>query len=282
VVANPANTNCLIAASNAPDLPKSAFSALTRLDANRTQAQVALKLQAATGKTGLNPRQVIRKVILWGNHSKTMVPDISHAEVAAEGGKFKPLAAVINDEKWETEVFTPTVQDRGTRVIEMRGQGSALSAAQASADHMRTWFAGTAPVGCCVHVPRAGAWTLLEGCIAVSLMDIYLRCFQNDWTSMAVWSDGSYGAPKDVFFSFPVTCSNGNWSVVCHTIYFGTQLQVDLRFLLFEFHAIGTQPASERQGSSRLVRHGKGAGGRARRCKGVFALAIGPRPLCLS
>jgi len=173
VVANPANTNCLIAASNAPDLPRSAFSALTRLDANRARAQVANKL-------GVNLKY-INNVLIWGNHSKSMVPDLSHGTLTTADGKQTPLPAAIGDEKWISDVFVPTVQNRGTAVIEARGLSSALSAAQAVSDHTRDWILGTKP---------------------------------GQWTSMAVWSDGSYGAPKDVIFSFPVTCAKGEFQLV--------------------------------------------------------------------
>jgi len=117
----------------------------------------------------------VEKCIIWGNHSSTQFPDAFHAVVDG-----KPLLEVIKDETWLKETFIPTVQKRGAAVIAARKLSSAMSAAKAASDHMKDWFQGTA----------------------------------DNWVSMGVVSDGSYGTPKDVMFSFPCTCKDGNWSIV--------------------------------------------------------------------
>ena len=131
VVGNPANTNALIAASNAPDVPKDRFTAMTRLDHNRAIAQLAKKL----GK----PVSAIRNIAIWGNHSATQYPDIFHATVDG-----KNIAEVINDEAWLAEQFIPRVAKRGAEIIDVRGASSAASAASAAIDHIHTWVNGTA------------------------------------------------------------------------------------------------------------------------------------------
>jgi malate dehydrogenase len=136
VVGNPANTNALIAASNAPDVPKSRFTAMTRLDHNRAIAQVARKTGAAVTE--------ISNLTIWGNHSATQYPDLFNAKV---GGK--NAAEVINDQAWLENDFIPTVAKRGAAIIEARGLSSAASAASAALNHVHTWFNGTA----------AGDWT---------------------------------------------------------------------------------------------------------------------------
>ena len=128
VTGNPANTNALIAMSNAPDIPKERFSALTRLDHNRAISQLAKKTGAAVTD--------IKKITIWGNHSATQYPDIFHAEV---GGK--NAAEVVNDQPWIENDFIPTVAKRGAAIIEARGFSSAASAAL---DHVHTWVNGTA------------------------------------------------------------------------------------------------------------------------------------------
>lgn len=129
VVGNPANTNCLIARSNAPDLDPSQFTAMTRLDHNRALSQLA-------EKTGSHTTD-IRRMIIWGNHSATQYPDIAHATV---NGK---AATDLVDESWYRDTFIPKVQKRGAEVIEARGASSAASAASAAIDHVRTWVKGT-------------------------------------------------------------------------------------------------------------------------------------------
>jgi malate dehydrogenase len=168
VTGNPANTNALIAMSNAPDIPQERFSALTRLDHNRAISQLA----ARTGSKVAD----IKKLTIWGNHSATQYPDIFHAEI---GGR--NAAEVVDDQAWIADTFIPTVAQRGAAIIEARGASSAASAASATIDAARTWLTGT-PEG--------------------------------DWASMAVRSDGSYGIPEGLIYSFPVTTSNGEWEIV--------------------------------------------------------------------
>ena len=131
VVGNPANTNALIARSNAPDVPADRFTAMTRLDHNRAVTQLAKKLDASV--------EDVKKLTIWGNHSATQYPDIFHAEVAGRNA-----AEAVNDEKWLAEEFIPTVAKRGAAIIEARGASSAASAANAAIDHVHTWVNGTA------------------------------------------------------------------------------------------------------------------------------------------
>jgi malate dehydrogenase len=168
VTGNPANTNALIAMTNAPDIPQARFSALTRLDHNRAISQLAQKTGAAVTD--------IKKMTIWGNHSATQYPDLFHAEV---GGRI--AAEVVDDQDWIENTFIPTVAKRGAAIIDARGSSSAASAASATIDAARDWLHGS-----------------LEG----------------DWVSMAVRSDGSYGVPEGLISSFPVTTSNGDWSIV--------------------------------------------------------------------
>ena len=129
VVGNPANTNCLIAQKNAPDIDPRRFSAMTRLDHNRAVTQLAEKTQAHT--TDVNG------VIIWGNHSATQYPDINHAAVNGSS------ASTLVDHNWIEKTFIPTVQQRGAAVIASRGLSSAASAANAAIDHVRDWLQGT-------------------------------------------------------------------------------------------------------------------------------------------
>ncbi|MDP9198903.1 MAG: malate dehydrogenase [Pseudomonadota bacterium] len=167
VVGNPANTNALIAASNAPGLERRNFTAMMRLDHNRALGMLALK-------TGSHVT-AIRRMIVWGNHSATQHPDISHCTV---GGK--PAKSLV-DATWYRDEFIPAIQQRGAAVIKARGSSSAASAASAAIDHMRDWALGT-PEG--------------------------------DWVSMAVPADGSYGIAEGVMYSYPVTCKDGRCTVV--------------------------------------------------------------------
>jgi malate dehydrogenase len=167
VTGNPANTNALIAATNAPDIGKDRFQALTRLDHNRAISQLA-------GKVGA-PVADITKMTIWGNHSATQYPDVFHAEVAGKN------AAALVDEAWVENDFIPTVAKRGAAIIEARGASSAASAANATCEAARLWTSNT-PAG--------------------------------DWTSAAVWSDGSYGVPEGLISSFPVTVADGQVSIV--------------------------------------------------------------------
>ncbi len=152
VVGNPANTNALIAATNAPDIERRNFTAMMRLDHNRALAQLAEK----TGKR----TTAIRRMTVWGNHSATQYPDIAHCTV---GGK--PAKSLV-DVPWYRDVFIPTIQQRGAAVIKARGSSSAASAASAAIDHMRDWARGT-PDGDWVSmgVPADGSYGIGEGVI---------------------------------------------------------------------------------------------------------------------
>ena len=153
VVGNPANTNCLIAMKNAPQLKPSNFSAMMRLDHNRSVSQIAQKI----GK----PVAAVHKVTVWGNHSATQYPDLFNAE--ADGQKVWPM---INDQNWLEKDFIPTIQKRGAAIIEARGLSSAASAANAAMDHIRNWVHGT-PEGDWVSMglPADGSYGIAEGVI---------------------------------------------------------------------------------------------------------------------
>jgi malate dehydrogenase len=166
VVGNPANTNALIASRNAPGLDRRNFTAMTRLDHNRALSQLA-------AKTGTHVND-IQRLTIWGNHSSTQYPDISHALV-----KGKPARSLV-DQPWIEQQFIPTVQQRGAAVIKARGSSSAASAASAAIDHVRTWMLGT-PAG--------------------------------DWTSMGIASEGSYGIEAGLIYSYPVSCSDGAYRI---------------------------------------------------------------------
>jgi len=131
VTGNPANPNALIAMSNAPDIPRERFSALTRLDHNRALAQLA-------AKTGVSVND-IRKMTIWGNHSATQYPDIFHAEVNGQNA-----AQLVNDQAWLESDFIPTIQKRGAAIIAARGSSSAASAASATVDNARDWLGASA------------------------------------------------------------------------------------------------------------------------------------------
>jgi malate dehydrogenase len=154
VVGNPANTNALIAMSNAPDVPPQRFTAMTRLDHNRAIAQVAAKL-------GI-PVTEITNVTIWGNHSTTQYPDLVHAKVSGQSAW-----DAIDDEAWIKDEFIPRVQKRGAEVIEARGASSAASAANAAIDHVHDWVLGT-PEGDWVSmsVPSDGSYGVEEGIIS--------------------------------------------------------------------------------------------------------------------
>ncbi len=152
VVGNPANTNALIASSNAPDLDAANFTAMTRLDHNRAMAQLATK-------TGAHVND-IKRMTIWGNHSATQYPDVNHATV--KGGS----AADLVDSDWLADEFIPVVQQRGAAIIEARGASSAASAASAAIDHMRDWALGT-PDGDWVSmaIPADGSYGIEPGII---------------------------------------------------------------------------------------------------------------------
>jgi malate dehydrogenase len=151
VVGNPANTNCLIAQSNAPDIPPQRFTAMMRLDHNRAIAQLANKAGAAV--------KDITNMTIWGNHSATQYPDIFHAKVS---GRSAP--EVVSDQDWLENDFIPTVQKRGAAIIEARGASSAASAANAAIDAVHDWVLGT-PAGDWVSmaIPSDGAYGVEEG-----------------------------------------------------------------------------------------------------------------------
>jgi malate dehydrogenase len=167
VVGNPANTNAYIAMNSAPNLPHECFTAMLRLDHNRALFQLAAK----TGK----PVDAIEKLVVWGNHSPTMYPDYRFATINGQS-----LKAMINDEKWNREVFIPSVGKRGATVIEARGLSSAASAANAAIAHMHDWVLGT----------------------------------HGKWVTMGIPSDGSYGIPEGIIYGYPVTCANGKYQIV--------------------------------------------------------------------
>lgn len=154
ITGNPANTNALIAMSNAPDIPNHQFNALTRLDHNRAKAQIA-------AKAGVSVNDV-SKVTIWGNHSATQYPDLFHATIGE-----RSAAEVIDDQAWVESDFLPTVQKRGAAIIEARGASSAASAANATLEHMRDWTQGT-PEGDWVSmsVPTDGSYGIDEGIIS--------------------------------------------------------------------------------------------------------------------
>jgi malate dehydrogenase len=154
VTGNPANTNALIAMSNAPDIPRDRFTALTRLDHNRAKAQLAAKTGARVAD--------IAKMTIWGNHSATQYPDIFHAEI---GGK--NAAEVVDDQDWIANTFIPTVAQRGAAIIEARGASSAASAASATIDAARDWLLGS-PDGDWVSMAVAsdGSYDVPEGLIS--------------------------------------------------------------------------------------------------------------------
>jgi malate dehydrogenase len=154
VTGNPANTNALIAMSNAPDIPKERFSALTRLDHNRSIHQVAAKLDV--------PVSAVSHMTIWGNHSSTQYPDLFHALVNGQS-----VASAINDQAWLENTFIPTVAKRGAAIIAARGSSSAASAANATVEHMHDWLLGT-PAGDWVSMAiyADGSYDVPEGIIS--------------------------------------------------------------------------------------------------------------------
>jgi malate dehydrogenase len=154
VVGNPANTNCLIARSNAPDIPSERFTAMMRLDHNRAKAQLAAKAGSTIDE--------VTNMTIWGNHSATQYPDIFHAKVNGRNA-----AEVVNDQQWLEDDFIPTVQKRGAAVIEVRGASSAASAANAAIDHVHDWMLGTRPGDwVSMAIPSDGSYGVDEGVIS--------------------------------------------------------------------------------------------------------------------
>jgi len=168
-VANPCNTNCLIAKSHAPKVPADRWFAMTMLDQNRATAQIAKKAGV--------PVASVKKMTIWGNHSDTQYPDYKNAEIAGV-----PTPNVIRDDQWFQETFIPTVAKRGGAVIKARGASSAASAANAALDTVKNLF----------HPTPA-----------------------DEWFSTAVVSDGSYGVPEGLVYSFPLQSRGDSaWSIV--------------------------------------------------------------------
>ncbi len=154
VVGNPANTNCLIAMSNAPDVPRERFSAMMRLDHNRAISQLANKLGEAVSE--------VSRMTSWGNHSTTQYPDLKHARVGDRNAW-----DAVDDEAWVTDEFIPTVAKRGAAIIDARGASSAASAANAAIDHVHDWMLGTpADDWVSMGVPSAGSYDVPEGLIS--------------------------------------------------------------------------------------------------------------------
>jgi malate dehydrogenase len=164
VVGNPANTNCLIAMNNAPDIPRERFTAMLRLDHNRAVAQLANKVQA--------PVTDVSRMGVWGNHSPTMYPDLFHAEV---GGV--QAAKVVDDQAWIENDFLPNVGKRGAAIIEARGASSAASAANAAIDHVRDWVSGTSD-WVSMGVPSDGSYGVPEGLIS----GFPCTCANGEWS----------------------------------------------------------------------------------------------------
>ena len=167
VVGNPANTNALITRAHAPDVPAERFTSMMRLDHNRAIAQLAKRVGAENDD--------VRRMVVWGNHSSTQYPDITHAEVSG-----RPATDLVDD-AWVRDDFIPTVAKRGAAIIDARGASSAASAAHAAIDQVRDWIHGT-PEG--------------------------------DYTSAGVVSDGSYGVPEGLVCSVPLRVVGGHYEVV--------------------------------------------------------------------
>lgn len=167
VVGNPANTNAMVLSCYAPSIPRENISALTRLDHSRAIGQIAARMETSVEK--------VKGVCVWGNHSSTQYPDVTRA--TADG---RAVLQEMGGYECVASKFIPTIQKRGAAIIKARGFSSAMSAANATADHLRSWICGDSEV-----------------------------------VSMAVPSDGSYGIKKGVFFSFPVACpGSGKYEIV--------------------------------------------------------------------
>jgi len=167
VVGNPANTNAWIAMNSASGLPRTHFTSMMRLDHNRAQSQLAAKIA--------RPVQAVERMIVWGNHSPTMVPDYRFATVAGV-----PAPELVGDEAWYRNEYIPKIGKRGAAIIDARGASSAASAANAAIGHMRDWALGT----------------------------------DGKWVTMGVPSDGSYGIPEGILYGFPVVCTPGRYEIV--------------------------------------------------------------------
>lgn len=162
---NPCNTNALIVCNNAPDIPTRNFTAMTRLDHDRGVGFLSHKTCI--------PANEINHFCIWGNHSASMFPDLSNTSI--HGSPWHELVGEFRAKRFWTNEFMPKIQQRGARIIQVRGKSSAASAANACVNHVRDWCLGSS---------------------------------QNDWTSMAVVSDGEYAVPSGLVFSYPVQCRN--------------------------------------------------------------------------
>jgi malate dehydrogenase len=178
VVGNPANTNCLIAMNNAPDVPSERFTAMLRLDHNRAVAQLAAKVQA--------PVTDITRMGVWGNHSPTMYPDLFNARVRGE-----QAAGVVDDQVWIEEDFLPNVGKRGAAIIEARGSSSAASAANAAIDHVYDWVNGTSD-WVSMGVPSDGSYGVPEGLIS----GFPCTCADGKWSIVQGLEIGDFSRDK--------------------------------------------------------------------------------------
>jgi malate dehydrogenase len=201
VVANPCNTNCLIAANHAKGIPAERWSAMTRLDHNRARNALAKKAGVAD--------EEVTHVTIWGNHSNTQYPDFTNAKI-----KGKPAMDVIKDRAWLESVFVPQCQNRGAAVIKARGSSSALSAANGAIDHLKSLLQPTPP---------------------------------NDWISAAIISQGQYGVPLGLVFSFPCR-SDGKGNL---TVVEGVKLDA---FGLAKFQATLKELEEEREAVKEMLR----------------------------
>jgi len=181
VVANPCNTNCNIFRKCAPTIPKENFAAMTRLDMHRSLWQIAKKYNDKAGAPVVSAAEV-KNPIIWGNHSATQYPDVTHATILIDGKETPVFEAMPDEKDFFHGEFIKMIQQRGKAVIEARGSSSAASAASAAAACMRDWWFGTAP---------------------------------GKFVSMGVCSDGNkYGVPEDLIYSFPVTIKDKKWTIV--------------------------------------------------------------------
>lgn len=167
VVGNPANTNAYIAMKSAPNIPKKNFTAMLRLDHNRALSQLSQKANSDVNS--------ISGLVVWGNHSPTMYPDIRYTKINGESAE-----KLISDRKWYENYFIPTVAKRGAAIIDARGLSSAASAANAAIDHIRDWHNGSS----------------------------------KPWTTMGVSSNGEYNIPENIIFGFPCICENNDYRIV--------------------------------------------------------------------
>ena len=167
VVGNPANTNAYIAMKSAPNIPKKNFTAMLRLDHNRALSQLSQKANSDVNS--------ISGLVVWGNHSPTMYPDIRYTKINGESAE-----KLISDREWYENYFIPTVAKRGAAIIDARGLSSAASAANAAIDHIRDWHNGSS----------------------------------KPWTTMGVPSNGEYNIPENIIFGFPCICENNDYQIV--------------------------------------------------------------------